>query len=114
MSEILINTTTTGLQHQPAIATLGGTHFFVVWLDSSDLTIKGRLVQANGNVSGGEFVVNTPTPTGANTNRQRPTIASSGSGPIVAWIENAVNPPARKSRSVRPMSTPSNGSPSSA
>jgi hypothetical protein len=93
MSEILINTTTTGLQHQPAIATLGGTHFFVVWLDSSDLTIKGRLVQANGNVSGGEFVVNTPTPTGANTNRQRPTIASSGSGPIVAWIENAVNPP---------------------
>jgi hypothetical protein len=31
MSEILINTTTTtGLQHQPAIATLGGTHFFVV------------------------------------------------------------------------------------
>ena len=67
MSEILINTTTTGLQHQPAIATLGGTHFFVVWLDSSDLTIKGRLVQANGNVSGGEFVVNTPTPTGANT-----------------------------------------------
>jgi hypothetical protein len=93
MSEILINITTTGLQHQPAIATLGGTHFFVVWLDSSDLTIKGRLVQANGNVSGGEFVVNTPTPTGANTNRQRPTIASSGSGPIVAWIENAVNPP---------------------
>jgi hypothetical protein len=93
MSEILINTTTTGLQHQPAIAALGGTHFFVVWLDSSDLTIKGRLVQANGNMSGGEFVVNTPTPTGANTNRQRPTIASSGSGPIVAWIENAVNPP---------------------
>jgi hypothetical protein len=93
MSEILINTTTTGLQHQPAIAALGSTHFFVVWLDSSDLTIKGRLVQANGNMSGGEVVVNTPTPTGANTNRQRPTIASSGSGPIVAWIENAVNPP---------------------
>jgi hypothetical protein len=44
-------------------------------------------------MSGGEFIVNTPTPTGANTNRQRPTIASSGSGPIVAWIENAVNPP---------------------
>ena len=65
MSEILINITTTGLQHQPAIATLGSTHFFVVWLDSSDLTIKGRLVQANGNMSGGEFVVNTPTPDGS-------------------------------------------------
>jgi hypothetical protein len=93
MSEILINTTTAGLQHQPAIAALGSTHFFVVWTDSSDLTIKGRLIQANGNPSGGEFIVNTPTPTGANTNRQLPTIASSGSGPIVAWIENAVNPP---------------------
>jgi hypothetical protein len=84
---------TRGLQHQPAIAALGNTHFFVVWTDSSDLTIKGQLIQANGNPSGGEFVVNTPTPTGANTNRQLPTIASSGSGPIVAWIENAVNPP---------------------
>jgi hypothetical protein len=93
MSEILINTTTTGVQHQPAIAALRNTHFFVVWADRSDLTIKGQIIQANGNMSGGEFVVNTPTPTGANTNRQLPTIASSGSGPIVAWIEQAVNPP---------------------
>jgi len=45
MSEILINATTTGLQHQPAIAALGSTHFFVVWVDSSDLTIKGRLAR---------------------------------------------------------------------
>src|SRR5687767_11369114 len=92
MSETLINTITTGLQHQPAIATLGLAHFFVVWRDGSDLTIKGRIIQANGPMSG-EFVVNTPTPTGANTNRQLPTIASSGAGPIVAWIEHAVNPP---------------------
>ena len=84
MSEILINATTLGLQHQPAIAALGKTHFFVAWTDSRDLTIKGRLIQANGNMSGGEFAVNTPTPTGANTNRQLLTIASSGSGPIVA------------------------------
>ena len=94
MSETLINTTTTGLQHQPAIATFGLAQFFVVWRDGSDLTIKGQIIQANGNKSGGEKVVNTtPTPTGANTNRQLPTIASSGSGPIVAWIEHAVNPP---------------------
>ena len=93
MSEILINTTTTGLQHQPAIAPLDNTHFFVVWADSSDFTIKGQIIQANGNMSGDEFVVNTPTSTGANTNRQRPTIASSGSGPVVAWIEEALNPP---------------------
>ncbi len=93
MSEILINTTTMGLQHQPAVDALGSTHFFVVWRDASDLTIKGRIIQANGNVSGGEFVVNTPTPTEASTNRQLPTIASSGSGPIVAWVESAANPP---------------------
>src|SRR5215203_6271399 len=93
MNEILINTTTTGLQHQPAIATLGNMHFFVVWADRSDFTIKGRIIQANGNMSSDEFVVNTPTPTGANTNRQLPTIASSGSGPTVAWIEEALNPP---------------------
>lgn len=78
MSEILINTTTTGVQHQPDIAVLRNTHFFVVWADRSDLTIKGQIIQGNGNMSGGEFVVNTPTPTGANANRQQPTIASSG------------------------------------
>jgi hypothetical protein len=91
MSEILINTTTTGLQHQPAIAPLSDTSFFVVWTDGGDRTIKGRFIQADGNMSG-EFVVST-TPTGANLNRHLPTIARSGSGPIVAWIEDAVNPP---------------------
>jgi hypothetical protein len=36
--------------------------------DGSDLTIKGRLIRANGIMSD-EFVVNnTPTPPGANTN----------------------------------------------
>jgi hypothetical protein len=93
MSEILISTTTMGLQHQPAVAGLANMRFFVVWTDSSDRTIKGRIIQADGNPSGEEFVVNAPTPTGANMDRQLPTIASSGPGPGVAWIENAVNPP---------------------
>jgi hypothetical protein len=93
MSEILINTTTTGLQHQPAIAPFSDTHFFVVWTDGSDRTIKGRFIRADGTPSGDEFVVSATTPTGANTNRHLPTIARSGSGPIVAWIEDAVNPP---------------------
>ena len=93
MSEILINTTTAGIQHQPAIAALRNSHVLVVWVDRNDLTIKGQLLRANGEPSGGEFVVNTPTPVGSNTDRQRTAIASSGSGPIVAWIEKAVNPP---------------------
>jgi hypothetical protein len=93
MSEMLINTTTAGIQHQPAVAALRNSHLLVVWVDRSDLTIKSQMIQADGDLSGGEFVVNTPTPVGSNTDRQRPTVASSGSGPIVAWIEQAVNPP---------------------
>jgi hypothetical protein len=93
MSEILINTTTRGVQLQPAVTPLGDERFFVVWVDGSDLNIKGRIIQANGNPSGGEFVVNTPTPTGANTNRKLPTVARSGRGPVVAWNEDALNPP---------------------
>jgi hypothetical protein len=93
VSEILINTTTSGDQDQPAVAPLGNAHFFVVWVDGSDRNIKGRIIQANGNPSGGEFVVNTPTPTGANTNRKRPTVARGGSGSVVAWNEEALPPP---------------------
>lgn len=93
MNEILINITTAGIQHQPVVAPLRSSHVLVAWVDRSDLTIKGRLLQADGDPSSGEFPVNTPTPSGSNIDRQRPAIASSGSGPIVAWIEQAVNPP---------------------
>jgi hypothetical protein len=93
MSEILINTTTTGSQLRPAVAALRDAGFLVVWADTSDLTIKGRIILANGNPGGDEFVVNTPTPPGANTDRDRPTISSSASGPIVAWIEKGLNFP---------------------
>lgn len=97
MDEFLINTTTQNLQHQPAVCGFaGGQLFFVVWADASDATIKGRFITASGNPSGGEFVVNTPTPSAINTNRQLPTIAGTGSGPVVAWIEQAFNiPPPR-------------------
>ena len=91
MSEILINTTTAGIQHQPSIAAIRNSHVLVAWVDRSDLTIKGRLLQADGDPSGPEFVINTPTVSGSNIDRQRSAIASSG--PVVAWIEQAVNPP---------------------
>ncbi len=93
MSEILVNTTTIGLQHQPAVAGFRGTHFFVVWADSSDATIKGQIFQANGNKSGSEFVVNESAPAATNTDRQLPAITNSGSGLVVAWIEQAFSPP---------------------
>lgn len=87
MVDFLINTTTTGLQHQPSAAAFRGTHCLVVWADSSDAAIKGQIFQANGTRSGGELTVNAPTPSGSNTDRSRPVVGSTGNGPVVAWIE---------------------------
>src|SRR5262245_25736600 len=90
MAEFIVNTARPGLQHQPAIATLGGSHFVVVWNDNGDFSIKGRLVQADGRSTGDELVVSGG---GANTQRQFPVACSTGSGPVAAWIESAINPP---------------------
>ncbi|MCG5213605.1 hypothetical protein [Streptosporangium sp. KLBMP 9127] len=93
MTELLVNTTTIRTQMQPAVAPMQGTRFFVAWADSSDATIKGRVVRANGPVSGQEFIVNKPTPVGSNITRKMPAVNIAGSGPVVVWIESAVNPP---------------------
>jgi hypothetical protein len=96
MVEVLVNTTTAQLQHQPSVAgffTSGIPRFFAVWADSRDATIKGRIFSTAGSPSGGEFVVNASTPAGGNTNRQLPTVAGTLSGPVVAWVERAFNPP---------------------
>lgn len=93
MDEILINTTTAGIQNQPAIARFLGSHFMVVWRDASDGEIKCQRFAAEGNRVGGEVVVNEPTPTPTNTNRHLPAITACGGGLAAAWIENAFNPP---------------------
>ncbi|MFC9331290.1 hypothetical protein [Kitasatospora sp. NPDC057015] len=93
MSDILVNTTTAGIQHQPAVADFRGTHYLVAWADRRDLTVKGQVLQADGQRSGAEFVVNSPQPAQANTDRLRPAATGTGSGPVVVWIEAAVNPP---------------------
>ncbi|MGN2637888.1 hypothetical protein ACTD5D_17165 [Nocardia takedensis] len=95
MSEMLVNTTTVDLQHQPSVTGFvisGISRYFAAWADNSDSTIKGRIFDTDGDPAGGEFLVNTAAP-GANTRRQRPTVGNSMSGPVVAWIENAFNPP---------------------
>lgn len=93
MTELLVNTTTISAQMQPAVAAMQSSRYFVVWADTSDATIKGRVVRANGPVTGQEFVVNTSTPQGANINRGKPAVALTSSGPVVVWIETAFNPP---------------------
>lgn len=96
MDEILVNTTTVRFQHQPAIAEFRGSHFVIVWVDTSDFNIKGQMFAANGNRSGGEFIVNTPMSMATNTDRHLPAIESTGSGFVVAWVENAFEiPPPR-------------------
>ncbi|HCA85788.1 MAG TPA: hypothetical protein DEQ61_09985 [Streptomyces sp.] len=42
MSDIVINTSTTGNQERPTVADLFGTHYLVCWSDNNDGTIKGR------------------------------------------------------------------------
>lgn len=93
MSETEVSTGATGLRNQPAVAAFRGMSFFVVWCDSTDATIRGRMFQSDGDPSGDDLVVNTPTPTGANTDRLLPTVEAWGGGLAVAWIERPFNPP---------------------
>lgn len=90
MNELLINTTTTGAQFQPAIAAIRN-NFVIVWADSSAASIKGQFISADGNRIGSEFVVSTSTE--SNTNRLLPAIQNRGNGFVVVWIEKAFNPP---------------------
>ncbi|MFF2364810.1 hypothetical protein ACFVU0_19230 [Streptomyces sp. NPDC058122] len=92
MGEFLVNTSTTGIQHQPAVTAFRGTHYLTVWNDVRNAEIKGQIFQTNGSRSGSEFVVNAAAAQN-NTDRQLPTIAGSGGGPVVAWVEQAFNPP---------------------
>ncbi|MCX5199227.1 hypothetical protein OOK31_36005 [Streptomyces sp. NBC_00249] len=64
MSEILINTSTTGDQGQPTVAALFGTHYLVCWSDSDDGTIKGQLLKADGATTTASAPGGTAAPTG--------------------------------------------------
>src|SRR5262245_5104046 len=60
--ESLINTTTSGLQHRPAVVGVAQAEAFVaIWVDRFDATIKGRSFSAAEDRSGAEFTVNSST-----------------------------------------------------
>jgi hypothetical protein len=92
MSEILINTSTAGVQQDPAIASFAGSLYLTVWTDRRDLTIKGQILDADGDKFRDEFVVNTPTPAGGNISRHLPAITTTGGGLVAVWIEKPLNP----------------------
>ncbi|GAA4888262.1 hypothetical protein ACFPM3_18355 [Streptomyces coeruleoprunus] len=93
MGEFLVNTSTAGIQHQPAVAAFRGTHYLAVWNDARNAEIKGQIFQTDGSRSGSEFVVNGTAVSPNNTDRRLPTAAGSGGGPVVAWVEQAFQPP---------------------
>jgi hypothetical protein len=91
MDDFLINTTTAGPQHNPAVCGLQGTQFVVVWEDVGDNTIKGKLFGTEGVASSNEMLINFPTPPGPR--RRVPGIVEYGSGFVVAWTEQEAGNP---------------------
>lgn len=61
-TEVALNTTTTGNQRNPAIATLSDGRFIVVWQSANDAEIHGRFVNANGTANGNDIVLSTLAP----------------------------------------------------
>ncbi|GAA1184086.1 hypothetical protein F4556_007560 [Kitasatospora gansuensis] len=98
MGEILINTTTASIQRQPAVAGFLNSHYLVVWEDAGAFDIKGQLFQADGTRFRDEFVVNGPGSDPGNTDRGFPAATGTGSGPVVVWLERAINPPGPQPR----------------
>ena len=66
-NEFIVNTATQGNQEVPRIVALAGGGFVVSWRGQSDFgedyDVVGRSYDANGNAVGGEFPMNTNTPT---------------------------------------------------
>ncbi len=88
-AEFQLNTTTFGDQYDPDIATLEDGRFVAVWSDFSqtgaDLSsyaVRAQVFNADGSLSGAEFVVNTTT---ANLQSLPSVTALAGGGFAVAW-----------------------------
>ncbi len=67
-SELLVNTTTAGMQLEPAVATLGAGRFVVAWtdfsqtgLDTTGTAVRSQIYNNDGTRSGNEIVANVAT-----------------------------------------------------
>lgn len=98
MDEMLVNTTTQGLQFQPAIASLRGTHFYVAWSDTSSASIRGQVFRVDGARSGDELDISGPALADGTMRRELPAVAGWSQGVVVAWHESALNPPGVRPR----------------
>ena len=93
--DFLVNTSTGNAQNDPTITTLSDGRFVVAWTDASRLgqgdiatDIRAQIYNANGTVSGVEFVVNDKISGGQIT----PQITALSNGRFaVTWMDNSVN-----------------------
>jgi len=91
-TEFQVNTDTTGVQRDPAVARLSDGGFIVVWRGESagiaEDDVFGQRFDAAGSKVGGEFLVNTTT---VNT-QENPDVAADANGGFVVVWESYVNP----------------------
>ena len=87
--EVLVNTTTFGVQIDSAVTALENGRFVITWNDGSESgddtfndAVRGQVFNADGGKFGGEFLVNTTTASDQN----QPTITGLADGRfVVAW-----------------------------
>ncbi|PHS28603.1 MAG: hypothetical protein COA85_03480, partial [Robiginitomaculum sp.] len=90
-AEFLVNTITTNNQENPSVAELSGGGFIITWSDNSTTSgdIRAQRYNASGVAQGGEFLVNTTTPSA----QQNPRVAAlTGGGFVIAWEDNSLSP----------------------
>ena len=91
VGEFVVNTTTTGSQHDPIVVTLADGRFLVAWTDESKTAgdtdgqaVRARIFNANGTELVAEFVVNTTT----KGNQAVPSIQALPNGGFLATWED--------------------------
>ncbi|MEH2590705.1 beta strand repeat-containing protein [Bradyrhizobium sp. AZCC 1721] len=112
-SEFLVNTTTAGNQVDPTITVLADGRFVVAWADASRTggdtdgdALRAQMFNADGSLSGSEFLVNTTTA----SNQFDPSITALADGRfVIAWTDNS---PGQTLYAVRAQIFNVNGSPS--
>jgi Ca2+-binding RTX toxin-like protein len=90
-AEFLVNSTASGAQFAPTITALADGRFVVAWTDNSKTggdtsyhAVRAQVFNANGSVSGAEFLVNTTVA----SSQYIPTIAALANGGfVVAWTD---------------------------
>ena len=113
-SELLVNTTTANLQSEPTITSLADGRFVVAWTDysanggdTSAAAIRAQVFNANGSVSGAEFLINSATA----GSQDQPTITAIANGRIVVvWADNSATGGDTSGSAIRAQEFNANGS----